>query len=77
MVVVMVKGVMPMTSTDKMRTRPVVRVVGFVVQVMRRVAMRAGQIAGAGRMRLRGGGASDNGVGGDGPATQARSLDGG
>ena len=74
--VVVVKGVMTMTSADKMRTRPVVRVVGFVVQVMRRVGMRAGQIVGASRMRMRGGGASDNGVGGDGPATQARSLDG-
>lgn len=66
---------MTMTSTDKMRTRPVVSVVGFV-QVMRRVGMRMGQIAGTIRLRMRGGGASDNGVGGDGPATQARSLDG-
>lgn len=71
--VVMVR--MTMTSTDKMRTRPVMSVVGFV-QVMRRVGMRMGQIAGAIRMRMRGGGASDNGVRGDGPATQARSLDG-
>lgn len=67
---------MTMTSTDKMRTRPVVSVVGFV-QVMRRGGMRMGQIAGAIRMRMRGGGgASDHGVRGDGPATQARSLDG-
>lgn len=74
MVVVMVEG-MTMTATDKVRTRPVG--VGFGVQVMRRGrSMRMGQIVGAVGVRMRGGGASDDGVGGDGATAQARSLDG-
>lgn len=66
-----------MASTDEMGARMMmpVNIVGFLLRLcMRRRTLRVRQIPGS---IIRRGAARDHGVGGDGTAAQARSLDGG